>query len=184
MDKETLKIFYSQFKIIEKKMIELSDYVTIAPKNFATFSSQFIALFLLVCSEIDSFADEICKDLDLNEKERLGILNKINAILDKYPNMKNWTCKTTDDFGNIFLVPFYKFETDSSSDWWQSYNLVKHFRTVKNEYNSYNYEKANLKNILLAIAALYILIYKFNQDYTEAASKEIKSLLFVIDVAN
>ena len=35
---EFLKIYWQQYVILEKRMINLSDYVAIHPKNFATFS--------------------------------------------------------------------------------------------------------------------------------------------------
>jgi hypothetical protein len=51
---EFIKIYWLQYKLLEKRMIELSDYVSIDKKNYSTFSNQFIFLFLTICSEIDS----------------------------------------------------------------------------------------------------------------------------------
>ncbi len=39
MDTEFIKIFWQQYKLLEKRMTELSDYVAVDPKNFATFSN-------------------------------------------------------------------------------------------------------------------------------------------------
>lgn len=54
------------------------------------------------------------------------------------------------------ITPMDKFN-DFISDWWQAYNDIKHRRTQTNDAGRYNYTKANLKNVLYAMAALYIL---------------------------
>ena len=59
--REIIKIYWQQYLLLEKRMIELSDYVAIDRKNYATFSNQFISMYLIICSEIDSVADEYCK---------------------------------------------------------------------------------------------------------------------------
>lgn len=83
---ESLKIYWQQYVILKKRMINLSDYIAIHPKNFATFSNQFISMYLTICSEIDSVAEELCKNLSIDEKSRFGINNKINHILNQYSN--------------------------------------------------------------------------------------------------
>ena len=67
-------------------------------------------------------------------------------------------------YGEIDLVPFKKFKDNKSSDWWKSYNSVKHNRTEKDESGIYHYQKANLKNILHALSALYLLINMVQKD--------------------
>ena len=36
---EFIKIYWLQYKLLEKRMIELSDYVSIDKKNYSTFSN-------------------------------------------------------------------------------------------------------------------------------------------------
>ena len=93
--REIIKIYWQQYLLLEKRMIELSDYVAIDRKNYATFSNQFISMYLIICSEIDSVADEYCKRfLEQDKKNTLGITNKINLILHEYPKLQDWRCQT------------------------------------------------------------------------------------------
>ena len=54
------------------------------------------------------------------------------------------------------ITPMVK-SADSVSDWWQAYNDIMYRRVETNDAGRYNYTKANLKNVLHAMAALYIL---------------------------
>ena len=93
--REIIKIYWQQYLLLEKRMIELSDYVAIDRKNYATFSNQFISMYLIICSEIDSVADEYCKRfLEQDKKNTFGITNKINLILHEYPKLQDWRCQT------------------------------------------------------------------------------------------
>lgn len=84
---EILKLYYSQYQLLEKRLIELSEYVTIHPSNYSTFSQQFISIFLSICSEIDSLLDEFCKIILQNDKNKTsGIIDKIKTIISRYPN--------------------------------------------------------------------------------------------------
>ena len=40
-EKEFIRVYWLQYKLLEKRMIELSDYVAVTPQNYATFSSHF-----------------------------------------------------------------------------------------------------------------------------------------------
>lgn len=177
---ESLKIYWQQYVILKKRMINLSDYIAIHPKNFATFSNQFISMYLTICSEIDSVAEELCKNLSIDEKSRFGINNKINHILNQYSNLKNWKVNTKFPHYKINIVPFAKFANNKSADWWQTYNNIKHKRTEKNG-EQYNYELANLKNVLHALSALYLLLYKMKEENLNYSEIKFKSKLFDID---
>lgn len=110
--REIIKIYWQQYLLLEKRMIELSDYVAIDRKNYATFSNQFISMYLIICSEIDSVADEYCKRfLEQDKKNTFGITNKINLILHEYPKLQDWRCQTKFPYGEIDLIPFKKSRT-------------------------------------------------------------------------
>ncbi len=165
---EILKLYYSQYQLLEKRLIELSEYVTIHPSNYSTFSQQFISIFLSICSEIDSLLDEFCKIILQNDKNKTsGIIDKIKTIISRYPNLKNLQVQTKFPFERISRTPFCKFEPKQPSSWWSDYNKVKHNRTEQAENGRYNYQKANLKNVLDSMAALYVLICKFKEHLNE-----------------
>lgn len=70
---------------------------------------------------------------------------KIKEFLQKYP------------YEIINFVPFAGFDSESAAGWWQDYNLVKLFRADVPEKGIPNYQRARLKNVMNALAALYIL---------------------------
>lgn len=158
-----IKIYCAQYKILEDRMIELSEYVTIDRSNYATFSLQLNTLFISICSELDSLAGEFCKIINENEKNIFGIIKKIDIIVTKYPNLRNWRISTKYPYTTIDIVPFAKFEANTHS-WWTDYNDVKHNRVEQDDNGRYNYQKANLKNVLHSIAALYALILKIKEE--------------------
>ncbi len=69
-DLEFLKVYWKQYVLLEKRMLDISEYITIHRRNYAVFSSHFISMYLTICSEIDSVTDEFCKNLGFSEKER------------------------------------------------------------------------------------------------------------------
>lgn len=178
-DLEFLKVYWKQYVLLEKRMLDISEYITIHRRNYAVFSSHFISMYLTICSEIDSVTDEFCKNLGFSEKERYGIKNKISYIREKYKNLKNWTCKTKFPNEEFDIAPFAKFVDNESADWWKVYNNIKHKRTERNG-EQYNYELANLKNILHALAALYMLLYKMQKEFYPDCAYACKSDLFEI----
>ena len=57
---------------------------------------------------------------------------------------------------------------------------LKHKRTQKTG-EQYNYELANLKNVLYSLSALYLLLYKMKQENSENSEIKFESELFDID---
>ena len=182
MDKDNyFKIYYSQYKLLEDKMIEVSEYVAIDPQNYSTFSSQFISLFISVCSEIDSLTRAYCNRI-LGISKNSGIIERINAIAQKYPNLRNMRVDTIYPLEKISLVPFTKVESKTSS-WWTDYNSVKHNRAENDaESGRPNYTKANLKNTLQAIAALYIILLTISRESGDTEKINFESRLFTDDI--
>ena len=79
------------------------------------------------------------------------------------------------------FVPFKNFTETESDNWWKDYNLVKHNRSESNSGGKYNYEKANLKNTMTALSALYLVCYLFDS-YISGSDAELipDSRLFTI----
>lgn len=80
----------------------------------------------------------------------------------------------------ISIVPFAKFSEQSCGDWWQAYNHVKHRRAAEVKFsngNMFNYELANLKNVMHALSAYYLLISIVNSHLNQKENP-VKSKLF------
>ncbi|HOR22748.1 MAG TPA: hypothetical protein PLY43_08485 [Ruminococcus sp.] len=178
MDKTTfIRHYCANYRILEDKVIDSSDYVSIEPTNYATFSANYIFLLLSICSEIDSVSAEYCKLISADSGNVGGIINKIELIISKHPNLRNKRIDTKEPFERQSFVPFAKLEKDNSS-WWSDYNKIKHNRTEKDSNGRYNYQKANLKNVLHAIASLYILLFLIGKEFGYENQPPLDSKLF------
>lgn len=159
------KIFWKQYLLLEKDFLETDEYVTIDKSNYSTFSSRYTYLFLNICSEIDSLAEEYCKVVDPASKPK-NILQKMSVIVTNDSRIKDQTISTKYPYEKINVVPFANFGAEAAG-WWKDYNQVKHFRADKPENGIPNYQLANLKNVIHALAALNILctnLYKKLED--------------------
>lgn len=151
---EFLKLYWKQYQLLEKDMIQTDAYVSIDKDNYDTFSNQYMKLMLAICSEVDSVAETLCRIC--GDTMPFGIKNKLDMLVEKYPDLKKYRVHTKYPYDIKNITPLVKFH-DSVSDWWGAYNDVKHRRMEQNDAGRYNYTKANLKNVLYALAALYIL---------------------------
>lgn len=173
-----LKVYWKQYQLLEREFIQTDDYVSIDKDNYDTFSNQYLKLLLTICSEIDSAAEELCSIHE--DKLPFGFKNKLGALIDKYPNLREYRINTKYPYDIKNITPMVKF-SDSISDWWQAYNDIKHRRMGTNEAGRYNYKKANLKNVLYAMAALYILnrnIYASLADDGKSGEEVLVSNIF------
>lgn len=116
--------------------------------NSMSFSDEFIKQYQGICSEVDVIMKTICKELGnsaANDMEH----GYTPTILQNWSTIRNQKVKLKD----VELQPFLNWEQApnyKSPDWWPPYNKVKHERIR-------NYKKANLKNVINALAGLYVL---------------------------
>lgn len=181
---EFYKLYWRQYQFLEKEVLDTDAYVTIDNKNSAAFSAQYVKLFLNLCSEIDTLAEQLREmiaerheDCDIDTKGPT-ILKKIAAVKIEFEKLGEMYVITKAEYDSWKNIPFLKFDDTSSDSWWRDYNLVKHCRNEMMEgSNKYNYEKANLKNTLKALSAFYLLCCLTNQFLDENAP-DLKSEIF------
>lgn len=181
---EFYKLYWRQYQFLEKEVLNTDAYVTIDNKNSAAFSAQYVKLFLNLCSEIDTLAEQLREmiaerheDCDIDTKGPT-ILKKIAAVKIEFEKLGEMYVITKAEYDSWKNIPFLKFDDTSSDSWWRDYNLVKHCRNEMMEgSNKYNYEKANLKNTLKALSAFYLLCCLTNQFLDENAP-DLKSEIF------
>jgi hypothetical protein len=171
---------WSHMLAIEQEIIKTSRYVELHKKNYKTFSTEFTKLILTICSEIDVTAKLLCKKID-NEKWK-----NITATLKKNekPDMKIWrqfmqgtipsisTLTITIPSHNLDLTPWENLNEEYPISWWYEHNLLKHRRDK-------NYKFGNLKNVLVAFAALIsILLYFYGTERSLVLGENNKTRLF------
>ena len=119
----------------------------INPENSKAYSVEFVKQYQAICSEVDVIMKSICTEFGQSAD---CIHDYAKYILTQWPGLTKQIVQMED----IQLQPFMNWIYDptkkSTLDWWVPYNEVKHERIV-------NFRQANLKNVLNALAGLYIL---------------------------
>lgn len=88
--------------------------MTISKANNDTFSNRYTYLFLNICSEIDSIAEEYCKVVKAPSKVK-NILQKMTVIENNDPKIKNQKVSTKYPYEIINFVPFAGFDSESAA---------------------------------------------------------------------
>ena len=157
--------YWKRFLFLEKKLLELSNYVDIDEKNFKTFSLEIMSLYLSTCSEIEAIYKEITdkKGKSYNFKEfRQDFLSlKNNQFLLEKISLK---------YSSIELTPLIDINQKKENQddfigikWWQDHNSIKHDRDI-------NFHYATLENFISSLSALYLLNLYLNFEKNELSS--------------
>ena len=164
---QDVEFVFKTYQILEKKFMEVLSVFPLSKQNEDSWSPELVNLFLDISSMFDSISRNIVgggKDPD----DSVSVKSKKKHVVKKVKELN------IDDFKtNLFkaldllnsrvviyvyppsvLAPFERFQ--SPNGWWRVYNFLKHNR-VK------NYNKANLKNALRALASLFLLLTRYKE---------------------
>ena len=186
---EFCKLHWSYYLALEKDFLATERYVSfdlgdnyLDASQTATdygnsnvFFNEFIKQYQAICSEVDVILKSICKELE-------------NASVSKMPQYTKLVLKHWEDLPNqkvrmkaIELEPLgnWKSNPHNFPNWWREYNSVKHDRLG-------NFKRANLKNVVNALAGLYTLelyLVKFigDRDHERDVPNDISKLFELID---
>ena len=141
-------------------------------------------MFLNICSNIDSLIEIYCKIVEEDDyRKKYSIHDRLTPVLRKFPDIRLDAVRTIDTFEDIELKPFSAFVGDRIADWWNDYNLVKHARSDRNEKTGmYNFQRANQKNVLTAMAAYFIVCNRIYEEICEISAtpkRPLKSKIFL-----
>lgn len=160
-------LYWPIYKNLENELLEISKIVRVCDKQLSIFSDKILELLIRCAIEIESISKDLFilnggtytsrKDLyfdttclDFLENKWLLSKKKITvACANFYLSNKE----------NIYLFPLKKANKRGSSgcDWKKSYQAIKHDR-------SNSMEKANIKNFIRALGALFILNLYYKND--------------------
>lgn len=169
-----VKSYWNYFLELEQQLLDIRRYVDFNSKNNNTFSMEFLKLLQAACSEIDVVAKIIdgyaYSDFDGGTIAKWGYYLQL-----LFPDLNKKTVIFNDDYS---IQPWGKWElikvvrTDKNGkqitthklkdkfkhpQWWTANNKSKHERTSPYNNSNINYNRANLKNVVNAFAALYII---------------------------
>lgn len=162
-----LNLYWAVYKNLEKELIELSNQIHFDDKQLSVYSVKISDLLIRSSVEIESLAKDLFLanggvmptgrdlyfDTDCMEHlENTWSLSKKQVIV----SAQNFYFIKTE---NQILTPLYKANKRgaSGSDWKKAYQAVKHNRTL-------SLSKGNIKHLIRAMAALYMLNIYFKDD--------------------
>ena len=163
-------IYWPVYKNLEKELVELSNQVHIDDKQLDIYSVKIIELLLRCSVEIESISKYLFFNLGgivPTDKDLYFDTDCIQLLEDKWLLSKKQVIASSINFHflreeNKILTPLNKANKrgTSSSDWKKAYQAVKHDR-------GNNLSKGNLKNLIRAMAALFILNLYYKDDKFE-----------------
>jgi len=168
-----IKSYWDYFIDLEDQLLATRRFVNFDKSNNKTFSIEFLKLLQATCSEIDVVAKIISGHFDpsFNPRDNKNIQKWGFAIQANFPNIESIAVRFNNDYS---IVPWHNWAYEKNvnkqgktgyrlikgkktPEWWTAYNKVKHERALAYEDGQTNYALANLKNLISAMAALYIL---------------------------
>ena len=126
---------------------------------FACFSIE-IARVLLACGgEVDVVCKQICKSISATSSA--GNINSYrDEIQSSFPSIPSFPV-TLPQFG-LTLTPWDEWTKPNGVPlWWTAYNKTKHHRDAE-------YHRANLENMLNAIAGLFVMVLYLYRDKAQS----------------
>lgn len=166
-----LKTYWKYYLLLENRLIKTSEYVEFDDVNNDTYSIEYLSLLQTICSEIDVVGKAIALYFNKSFNVKKANIMKWGYVIQKNISdittqstiflkektitpWKNWNIEERKDKKNRTYLAFVS--GCKTPDWWSAYNAVKHARTTILD-GRINYHKANQKNVVNALAALYIL---------------------------
>jgi hypothetical protein len=152
--KSDKNIHWDYYIVLENDMEKVARYIEFDESNFRTYSIELAHLLLAASSEVDVVMKELCNYM--SPESKANNINDYRKII-KENNQGIIKQKVICDRYGLTLTPWSSWEADINPSWWQSYNKVKHQRSI-------HFDKATLENVLNSIAGLLIANIHLNHD--------------------
>lgn len=172
--------YWAVYKNLENELILLSNLIHIDDKQLCIYSIKIAELLLRTSVEIESISKALYFKNGGTKPDDAGLFfdtDCIDLLENKFKLSKKQVQISTPNFylilpENQILTPLNKASKrgTSSSDWKRAYQAIKHNRAT-------SLSKANLKNLIRAMAALYLLNIYFN-DYSYSLEKDSSGVNF------
>jgi len=164
-------VHWTYLLALESDVLTLSRYVEFSAKNWKAYSLEMAHIFLAASSEVDVVAKILCNRVTGSNKE--DNINEYRKTLDPhYTNIRRF--KLTMPRYGLQFTPWTNWRRQRNPDWWTAHNKVKHERNL-------HFEKANLQNVLNAVAGLHVLVLYLYAEEARNAELTPPSMLFMPD---
>ena len=187
-------LYWSVYKNLEKELIELSNHIHIDDKQLNVYSMKIAELLLRTVVEVESLAKELylCNGGSKGDDKDLYFDTDCLKFLRQKWNLSKKKVQIVSNnfhFEEKFNITFNPLKNahkggDKSESWLKAYQAIKHNRRV-------SLEKATLKNLIRAMAGLYILnlyykdsSYELNSDsngnyFDSSCGSDVFSIFFL-----
>jgi hypothetical protein len=159
--------YWTVYKNLEKELIALSDLIHIDDNQLEIYSIKIAELLLRTSVEIESISKALYFQNGGTKPDDINLFfdtDCLEFLENKWQLSKKQVQVSAPNFyftllENRVLTPLKKANKrgTSSSDWQKAYQAVKHNRVT-------SLPKANLKHLIRAMAALYLLNVYFNDN--------------------
>ena len=155
-------LYWSIYKNLEYEVLSLAKLIHFDDNQLSVYSVRIADLLIRCAVEIEAISKDLYEknggnmvDDDGKEKQLLFDADCLNFLEDKWRLGKKQICIISMDSyfeneENKVLTPLHKANIRGKCDWKKAYQAVKHNR-------SKNLQKASIKHLLRALAALYLL---------------------------
>lgn len=178
--------FWKQYIELEKLFLETEKFVAISDKNKSTYSIQYNILLQAICAEVDIVIKRLCYEYDSQAKVK-DMKDYIHVITLFDPSIKDIVVNL--ELYSMVISPWKNigFRENNGVEqlicpyWWDGYIKLKHrrltFSKSNNEFNivERNIQQANQKNVLGALAGLFILETRCLQKMRERFCREFQN---------
>ena len=172
MTRKELNEYWRYYLLLEKRFIETIDYTELNQNNYTSFSNNYALLMQAIGAEMDTIFKLYC---GFNTDDRKTIADYVKVIDDEEQNLKPkyavdhpFRVQKVNVAGyDITLQPFKDWDSNKPKQslvWWDAFDCLKH-----NRYESR--EKANQKNALDILCALFLLEMKILKKITEGTEE-------------
>lgn len=138
---------WNYFLSIEQDLDRLSRFVEFDEQNYCCYSVEIARLLIAAAAEAEVVCKQICKNSNPTTvaenihhfRNEITIVHPIISCFEVCAPRFGLRLKPWDNWSQINGVP----------EWWTAYNKIKHHRDSE-------FSRANLKNVLNAVAGLFI----------------------------
>ena len=166
MTEKEFLTYWKYYHRIEDDFQSTERYVAFDEKNYGTFSTEYMKIMQSACSEVEVTLHKLLDLLHIKpEKDTISYYYlALQPVLPSFfseqvtVNFLNEPIKPWEDikFTLVKNKDNDKYHPEGSAPfWWDAHNDIKHHRDEKSTDGWYNYERANLKNALYSMAALF-----------------------------
>lgn len=159
---EFMQIHWKYYLLLEEDFLRTTRYVELDQANFDTFSKEYYKIFMSICMESEALMKAI-SGIGGNAYSNIGDFGA--GILNKYPGITNKEVNV--NYTNIILKPYDGWLASAARKtlkWWDAYDDAKHDRVAMDS-------KANLDNVINALAGLYILEYLYLNEIVDVENE-------------